>query len=173
MEYSARATGYLERTIMKQHFSFGRLLAFAALLFIAACGSVRAPSVELNTVRVAGIGIRGASLIAELDIHNTNDFTIETDSITYQLLGNTGSEGEWSPLLQRTLAQRIVLEEDRMTRVEIPIEFTYRELGPAASAIIDRGSFNYRIQGQVFVREPLRRTMPFTKSGSLSLAGSR
>jgi LEA14-like dessication related protein len=150
------------------------LLAMAVTAAVAAgCGSVRAPEVELNAIRVAGIGLRGASLVAELDINNVNDFDIETDSIAYQLFGNTGSSGAWEPVLQRTVSQRIVLPEDRMTRVEIPIEFDYSDLGGAARAILDRGTFNYRIQGQVFVREPLRRTMPFTKTGRLSLTGAR
>ena len=118
----------------------------------------------------AGVSLPGA----QLDIENENDFDIETDSITYQLFANTSSTGEnWQPILQRSYTQRIVIEEDKITRVDIPIEFNYSDLSGAARTILDRGMLNYRIQGQAFVREPLRRTVPFTKTGSVSMAGAR
>lgn len=140
----------------------------------SACASVRRPEIELTAVRLGGIGLRGASLIAELDINNQNDFDIETDSIAYRMFANTSSDGStWEPVLQRTFTQRIVIEEDKTTRVEIPIEFNYSELSGAARTIIDRGILNYRIEGQAFMREPLRRTIPFTKTGSVSLSGAR
>jgi LEA14-like dessication related protein len=149
----------------------------AVLLMISAgyagCGSVKRPEIELAGVRVAGIGLRGASLIADLDINNPNDFDIETDSITYQLSGNTSGDGTWQPMFQRTYAQRIVIPEDQRTRVEIPIEFNYSDLSGAARSLLDRGTFNYRIEGNAYVREPMRRTIPFTKTGNVSLQGAR
>jgi LEA14-like dessication related protein len=150
-------------------------LVLSASLFGAGCaGAVKRPEIELAGLRLGGIGLRGASLIAELDINNPNDFTIETDSIAYQLFANTSSDGDkWQPVLQRTYAQRIVIPEDERTRVEIPIEFNYSEMSGAARSILDRGTFNYRIQGNAYVREPLKRTIPFTKSGNVSLSGAR
>jgi LEA14-like dessication related protein len=140
----------------------------------ACAGSVKRPEIELAGLRLGGIGLRGASLIAELDINNPNDFTIETDSVAYQLFANTSADGDsWQPVLQRTYAQRIVIPEDEKTRVEIPIEFNYSEMSGAARSILDRGTFNYRIQGNAYVREPLKRTIPFTKSGNVSLSGAR
>ncbi|HEY0674553.1 MAG TPA: LEA type 2 family protein [Longimicrobiales bacterium] len=151
------------------------LLAVIAFGLVGSgCASVRRPEIELTGVRVGGIGLRGASLIAELDINNQNDFDIETDSIAYRLFANTSSDGStWEPVLQRTMTQRILIEEDKTTRVEIPIEFNYSELSGAARTIIDRGILNYRIEGQAFMREPMRRTIPFTKTGSVSLSGAR
>ena len=150
------------------------VLALLAAMVAGCIGRVRRPEVVLNAVRVAGIGLRGASLIAELDINNQNDFDIETDSITYELFANTSGDGtSWSPMLQRTYAQRILIREEQTTRVEVPIEFNYSDLSGAARAILDRGTFNYQIRGNVFVREPLRRTMPFTKTGNVSLQGAR
>lgn len=151
---------------------------FAVLLLTtvaAGCiGRVRKPEVTLNAVRVAGIGLRGASLVAELDINNRNDFTIETDSIRYELFANTSGDGtNYAPVLQRTFTQRVVIDEDKTTRVEIPIEFNYSDLSGAARAILDRGTFNYQLRGNVFVREPMRRTIPFTHTGNVSLQGAR
>ncbi len=150
------------------------LLLLAVVLASSCASAVRRPEIELTAIRVGGIGLRGASLIADLNINNKNDFDIETDSITYQLFANTSSSGEnWQPILQRTYTQRIVIAEDKITRVEIPIDFNYTDLSGAARTILDRGMLNYRIQGNAFVREPLRRTIPFTKTGNVSLSGAR
>jgi LEA14-like dessication related protein len=148
--------------------------ATLVIMTAASCGSVRRPEIELAGIRVAGIGLRGASLIADLDINNQNDFDIETDSITYQLFANTSADGStWQPVMRRTYAHRIVIPEDRITRVEIPIEFNYSDMSGAARAILDRGAFNYRIEGNAFVREPMRRMIPFAKTGNVSLQGAR
>ncbi len=150
-------------------------MLFTAVLVASSCSSaVRRPEIELAGIRVAGIGLRGASLVADLDINNKNDFDIETDSIVYRLFANTASSGEsWQPILQRSYTQRIVIAEDKITRVEIPIEFNYSDFSGAARSVIDRGTLNYRIEGQAFVREPLRRTIPFTKTGIVSMTGAR
>ena len=129
--------------------------------------------VSMNGQHVLRASARSAFLI-RLPQVLPNDFTIETDSITYQLFANTSSEGDtWQPVLQRTYAQRIVIPEEERTRVEIPIEFNYSEMSGAARSILNRGTFNYRIQGNAYVREPLKRTIPFTKSGNVSLSGAR
>lgn len=153
----------------------GMLAVVWLAVFAAGCiGRVRKPEVTLNAVRVAGIGLRGASLIAELDINNQNDFTIETDSIRYELFANTSGDGSnWSPVLTRTFTQHVKIDEDKTTRVDIPIEFNYSDLSGAARAILDRGTFNYQLRGNVFVREPLKRTIPFTHTGNVSLQGAR
>lgn len=149
-------------------------VALAAVGLTGCLGGVKKPEVVLSDIRVAGVGLRGASLIAELDIRNANDFDIETDSITYELFSSTpDNSGGWTRVLQRTYTQRITIDENRTTRVDVPIDFNYSDLEGAGRAILDRGTFNYRIQGNVFVREPLRRTMPFSKTGNVSLSGVR
>jgi LEA14-like dessication related protein len=113
-------------------------------------------------------------MIAELNIKNPNSFDIETDSISYELeASDPGNATNWSRVSLGTYNQRVRIDEGDATEVEIPIEFSYAGLSGAASGIIDRGTFNYRIRGNVFVREPLRRTVPFSKNGNVSLAGAR
>lgn len=151
------------------------MLVLAMMIVLGGCiGRVRQPEINLADLRVAGIGLRGASLVAELDIANPNDFDIETDSITYELFANTGSGAEsWASVLRRSYNQRIEARENRTTRVEVPIDFNYSDLSGAGRTLIERGVLNYRIRGHVFVREPLRRTLPFSKTGNVSLSGIR
>ena len=75
-------------------------LAVLAVLLASACATVKRPEIELIGVRVGGVGLRGATLIAELDVNNPNGFEITTDSIAYQLLANTAGSGaeQWQPV---------------------------------------------------------------------------
>lgn len=152
---------------------FGSILLASALA--AGCSSVvKQPEVTLTSIEVGGIGLRGATLIAHLDVGNPNSFDIETDSIVYELEAASPSDAtSWSRITQGTVTQRIKIDDNNKTKVEIPIEFGYSGLGGAMRSILDRGTFNYRVRGTVFIREPLKRSVPFTKSGNLSLAGAR
>ena len=151
------------------------IIAGLGALSLAACvGRVRAPEVQLVGVKVGGIGLRGATMIAELDIRNPNSFSIETDSITYELeAANPSDATSWSRVTLGSYTQRIQIGDGDRTEVEVPIEFNYTGLTGAARSIIDRGTFNYRVRGSVFVREPLQRIVPFSRSGNVSLAGAR
>jgi LEA14-like dessication related protein len=148
------------------------LLAAAALT--GCIGRVKQPEVKLAGVRVAGIGLKGATMIADVEISNPNDVTLETDSITYQFEASDPSgNGSWSRVTQGTYTQRIQVRDNSTTKLEIPLEFSYLNMGGAIRAIVDKGTFNYRVSGNAYLREPLRRTIPFTKTGNLSLQGAR
>jgi len=150
------------------------VIAVAALLLGACSGAIKSPVITLASIDVAGIGLRGATLVANLDIENPNSFDIETDSIVYELeAANPSDAGSYTRVTQGAVTQRITVDDNNRTRVEIPIEFSYSSLSGAMRSIMDRGTFNYRIRGTAFVREPLRRSVPFTKTGNLSLAGAR
>ncbi len=153
-------------------FTFMAVLALAAL---AGCvGRARAPEVTLSSVGVAGIGLRGATLIANLDIKNPNDFTLETDSVVYLFdAADPASGSTYSSVTRGTYAQRVQIKDGETKAVEVPIEFSYSNMGAAVRAILNKGTFNYRLTGNVFLREPLRRTIPFSKTGNVSLQGAR
>jgi LEA14-like dessication related protein len=150
------------------------LVAVLAMLSAACIGRVRAPIVELTGIRFGGIGLRGATLIAQLNIDNPNDFTIEADSITYEFEASSpGATENWTPVTKGTNTERIRIDEERKTAVEVPIELSYSGLSGPVRSIMDKGTFNYRVRGQVFLREPLRRTVPFSEKGNLSFVGAR
>ena len=152
-------------------------MTLALLLAVAAAGCVgrvRQPEGRLAGVSVGGFGLRGATLLAELDIINPNDFDIETDSIAYEMeASEPGSSATFTRVTQATYTQRIKVDDNGHSKVEIPIEFNYTGLSGALRGIMDKGTFNYRVRGNVYVREPLKRTIPFSKSGNMSLAGAR
>src|SRR5262245_32104181 len=100
------------------------VVACAGLLAGACAGRVRAPEVQLAGVEVGGIALRGATMIAELDIKNPNSFRIETDSITYELeAANPSDANSWSRVSLGTVTDRIRIGDGDETKVEIPIDF--------------------------------------------------
>jgi LEA14-like dessication related protein len=152
------------------------LLTLTGAFFAAGCiGRVREPEITLAGVKVGGIGLRGASLIAQLDIMNPNSFALETARITYDLkVSDTGGEGgTWLDLARGEFREPIKVDDGGTTRVEIPIEFAYTALSGALRSIVDRGTFNYHVEGRVALREPLRREIPYRHRGNVSLQGIR
>ena len=150
-------------------------LVLTLTVLAGACiGRVKQPEVTLTSVDVAGIGLKGASLVANLEIKNPNDLGVQTDSIQYQLFANTTSgTSAWAPVLSRTYNVPINLKSGGTTRVQVPVDFDYATLQGPLRAILDRGTFNYRMQGRVFLSQPIKRVLPFDKTGNVSLQGVR
>ncbi len=143
-------------------------VALALALALTSC--MRAPVVDLARVRVGGIGFQGATLIADLEVQNPNRFGIETDSVTFELQAQDASSGSaWTHVAGGTHAQRFRVGGQSTARVEIPIELAYASLSTPIRSIIESGRFNYRLSGQVFVRRPIPKRVPFTQDGSISL----
>jgi LEA14-like dessication related protein len=142
---------------------------------VAACSElVRAPVVELTGVRVRSIGLRGATLLAQLEIENPNRFAIETDSITFQFEASDVRErGTWKRVTSGTNVEQHRVEKESRATVEIPIDFAYSDLGTPIRSLIERGAFDYRVSGVVFVKKPLRKRVPFSREGNLSLSGNQ
>lgn len=151
-----------------------RTLGIIGALAIACTGCLQAPIVDLMGVRVSGIGLRGITMIAELNVDNPNRFTIQADSITFQLEASSPREpGMWTLVTSGTNRQNIRIEGENSTRVEIPIEVAYSGLSTPVRSILGTGVFSYRVSGQVFVGKPLRKRVPFSEDGSLSLVAAR
>lgn len=149
----------------------GALLAAA---LTAGCSAVfRQPEVRLETVRLAGVGLSGATLVARLHISNPNGFGLETRSMTYELeLQDPAAPEAWVRLARDTIDQVISVEGNSAEIIEIPIEFRYRELGPALRSLMGSGEFGYRVSGRINVVRPLSRSVPYRKTGRVTLEGA-
>src|SRR5688500_16276970 len=132
---------------------------FVAIL-ASACQRVSPPNVELQGVRLGGIGLAGSTLIAELEIDNPNDFAIESDSITFELDARSASNPDsWTPVTKSIKREPIVIEAGQKEVVQIPIELAYSNLGAPVRSIFERGTFTYRVSGVVSIRQPRRTTV--------------
>ena len=148
----------------------------AAGLLAGCVGRVRQPEVELTAVRLNGLGLRGGSLVAELEIKNPNGFEVETRSITYDLQvsdRDSTNRETWVQFAKGTVDDNIKVGDHGTTKVQIPIDFNYNAVGGAIRSIMDRGTFNYRVEGVVSLREPMSRNIPYRHAGNISLQGAR
>lgn len=146
-----------------------RILLLTAISgLMTAC--MRAPTVDVTGVRLGGIGFRGITLIAQLSVDNPNRFALETDSITFVLEARDPTQpGSWTPVTSGTNTQHFRVEKQSAAPVEIPIQFGYSGLSMPVRSIIENGMLNYRVSGAVFVRKPLRKTIPFSEEGNLAV----
>jgi LEA14-like dessication related protein len=125
-------------------------------------------------VRVGGIGLRGGTLYASVYVGNPNGFDLETRSITYDLqVEDPDSAGEWVTFSRGTVEEEVRVEGNSSKVIEIPIQFRYDDLGGAVRSILDTGTFNYRVTGDVRLSEPIGRTFPYSKTGVVSMTGVR
>jgi LEA14-like dessication related protein len=149
--------------------------ALVLLLPVAACSmAYRQPEVRLEGIRVGSIGLRGGMLYAQVFVANPNDFDLETSALTYDLqLAHPSNEQEWISFAQGTMAEPIKVSGNRTTMIEIPIAFRYQDLGGAMRTILDTGTFNYRVSGDVQLKEPISRSIPYRKTGVVTMSGNR
>src|SRR5262245_10575033 len=108
----ASVKGKAPMRMWKRSLLTGSLLTIGLL---AGCiGRVRQPEVTLTGVRLSGLGLRGGSLLAELEIKNPNGFDVETRSISYDLQvsdRNASNQATWIQFAKGTLDDRIKVSD--------------------------------------------------------------
>lgn len=150
------------------------LIALAALpiLLIAACApAIEEPDVRLTGVRIAGLGLQGGLLYAQVEIENPNGFGISAVRVDYDIeLSDVDEAGDgWIPLAAGTFTDPIRVDARGTSVIEVPVEFRYAGLGGALRSILETGTFQYRVTGSVSIDQPLRRTVPYRHQGVVSV----
>lgn len=151
------------------------LTALLLALPVGACaGAYRQPEIQLEGIRVGGIGLRGGTLYAQVLVTNPNNFDLETRALTYDLEVNDPTDrSQWARLAQGVIDERVRVERRSSKILEVPVQFRYDDMGGALRQILDTGTFNYRVSGDVRLSEPIGRTFPFRRTGTVSLDGIR
>lgn len=150
-------------------------LALVLPLTATAClGAYRQPEVQLEGVRIGSIGLRGGLMYAQLHVKNPNRFDLETKALTYDLqLADPADEDKWVSFARGTLDEAIRVEGGSEQTIEVPIQFRFQDLGGAVRSLLDNGTFNYRVSGDVELKEPFGRTIPYRKTGIVTMSGAR
>lgn len=124
------------------------------------------PVVSLRDVRVNGLGLQGGELEVDLGVYNPNGYRLDATRLTYQVLLDT------VPFATGALTERLTVQERDTLRVKIPVAFTYRGLGEAGRQIINSGTVNYRVRGDVTVGTPVGQyTIPYNTTGRFTAIG--
>lgn len=146
--------------------------AFAVLFAVAALGGCKTfgkqafaePVVNFRELRVNGLGLTGGSIDVVLSVYNPNGFRLDATRMTYNLMIDTVMFG------QGALDQRLTVQEKDSTIVRIPVNFTYSGVGNAGRQILNTGTVNYRVRGDLTVATPLGNfTRPYDQTGRYSL----
>jgi LEA14-like dessication related protein len=153
------------------------LLAAILLVVLTACGSrvFRQPEVTLESVQLAGLGLRGGTLLVNVEVMNPNRFALNANQLRYQLaIADTENPRDttWLDLASGIYSEQFSVGAGQTASVQVPVEFTYAGLGGAAGSLLRAGTFNYRATGVVDVRTPLStHEVPFRRGGTVTLMG--
>jgi len=148
-----------------------RRILLAAAVAVVGCTALgkqalKDPVVTLADVKVTGVGLNGGSLDVVLNVQNPNDFRLDATQLKYNVLVDT------VPFANGVTDQRFTVEGKKTQQVHIPISFTYSGVGAAGRQLMNTGSVNYTVKGEVTVGSPVGNvTVPFSQTGRCSTLG--
>ena|SRR6185503_10396322 len=134
----------------------------------AACSTLgrqafREPVVTLQDVKVTGVGLSGGSLDVILNVENPNEFRLDATQLRYTVLIDSVQ------LANGTASQHFTVDGKQTTPIHIPINFTYAGVGQAGRQLLNTGSVNYTVRGDVTVGTPVGNfTIPYSQTGRYS-----
>jgi LEA14-like dessication related protein len=149
------------------------MLVAVAMTGVAGCallgkGSFKEPIVNFQDARITGLGITGGSLEVKLSVYNPNGFKLDGTRLTYNVLVDSVKFGSGA------IVDRFTVQEKDSTLVTLPLQFTYAGIGEAGRQLMNTGSVNYRVTGDVTVGTPLGNfTRPYDQTGRFSTLSGR
>jgi LEA14-like dessication related protein len=149
----------------------GTLAGVACLTLACASlgrGSFKEPVVTLRDARITGVGTNGGSMEVVLGVYNPNNFRLDGVRMTYNVLVDSVKFGTGS------YDSRFTVEKGDTTEIRLPLQFTYAGVGAAGRQLMQMGSVEYRVLGDVTVATPAGQfTRPYDQRGRFTTLGSR
>jgi LEA14-like dessication related protein len=149
-----------------------KLLAFLVILIaisLSACSmksAVQKMSLELKTVQIKDMTLKGFDAEIDLQITNPNWFTVSISDLDYHayISGEDIASGQ--------AENEIVIPSGSATIVTLPLKVSYGDLGGRLAQILFKGNLEYRLKGSaVFHTWFASRTVPFdTKEKKLKVS---
>ena len=154
---------------------YTKSLLVAALVGVGAAGcatlgrgSFKEPIVHFQDARVTGLGITGGAVEVKLSLYNPNNFKLDGTRLTYKVMVDSVTFGTG------LLNDRFTVQKNDSTIVTLPLSFTYAGVGEAGRQLINTGTVNYRVLGDVTVATPLGNfTRPYDQTGRFSSLSGR
>lgn len=132
-----------------------------------------APSVRIAGVRVAGIGLTGATAEIGLEVDNPNRYSLTSNGLEYSLAFEDRDEVADREIAWRTIAEgesrEVVKVPGRETsRVQVSVPFRYEDVGRAFQSFLQHRQLRYRLSGALRVDAPVGEVrVPFQETGDL------
>jgi len=149
------------------------VVAASAAIGLAGCSMLgrqafRQPVVNLRNVQLRGVGITGGSLDVLLSVRNPNHYRLDATRLTYRV----ALAGDSITLAAGALDSKFTVNDNDSTLVTIPVNFTYAGLGAAGRSLLNTGSVNYHVLGDVTVGSPVGSfTVPYSSEGRFTTSG--
>lgn len=149
------------------------IVGVAALAFVGGCSTLgrqifKQPAVQLQDVRLSGLGITGGNLDVVLRVYNPNGYRLDATRMHYQVKVDS------IPVAGGEITDRNQFPSGDTTIVHIPVQFTYAGLGAAGRQLTQTGAVKYIVLGDLTVDTPIgTHTFPFTTSGTFSTINAR
>lgn len=151
---------------------YGLITAVLALGVVsAACGSMfrgsfKEPVVTFRDLKLTGVGTSGGTLEIQLSVYNPNKFRLDGTRLTYNLSVDSVAVGNG------ILDQAFTVQENDSAIVRLPLSFTYAGLGVAGRQLMQTGSVNYRVTGDITVETGFgKRTRAYDRTGRFTTLG--
>ncbi len=126
------------------------------------------PVVHLRSVAVRGLGLTGGSLDVKLSVYNPNHYRLDATQLRYQV----NLAGDSVKVASGTMNNQFTVNDNDSTVVTIPVDFTYAGIGAAGRSILNTGTINYHVLGDVTVGAPVGHfTVPFSQTGRFTTTG--
>jgi LEA14-like dessication related protein len=118
------------------------------------------PNVSLRDVKLGGVGLTGGSLEVLINVYNPNGYELATPRVAYRVYVDS------VPLARGIFDADIVLDSQDSVKLRIPASIPYTAIGQAGRALLNSGSVNYRVVGDITVGTPYGRyTFPYDRAG--------
>jgi len=149
----------------------------AGLAILAGCiPKFYEPELRLDAVRIGALGLRGGTLYALIVVANPNSYELRSANLRYAIAMNDAAGEErsrWLEVATGSIDHEVRVAAGESVTVEVPVDFSYAGIGGAIRTVLATGSFEYRLTGDLRVTAPVRRSVPFRRSGRVDVASTR
>lgn len=144
-----------------------------AALAVACVPKVEQPEISVAGARLASLGLSGGVVDVRLSVYNPNRFGLRARGLTYDLDFQSPDGEEWLDFTEGRVDEELEVGAGDTAIVVVPVEFTYRGLGDLARGLLERGTFDYRVSGEVAVQRPIERSIRYRHTGTVTPSGVR
>jgi LEA14-like dessication related protein len=148
-------------------------MAVSAMVVSAGCSALgraafQNPVVHLRSVAVRGLGLTGGSLDVKLSVYNPNHYRLDATKLNYKV----NLAGDNVTVASGTLDDRFTVQDNDSSEVTIPVNFSYAGLGAAGQTLLNNGTVDYHVLGDVTVGSPVGSfTVPYSSNGRFTTTG--
>ena len=144
------------------------VLALTGCATLGALGGFKEPIVNFKNVEIKGLGLTGGSVDIVLSVYNPNGFKLEGTRLTYNL-----QAGDNVQVGTGVLDSRFTVQDRDSTIIRLPLDFTYSGIGSVGRSLLNTGSVNWRVLGDLTVATPIGNfTRPYDRTGRFTASGT-